>query len=174
MKIFLLGYMGSGKSLVGKALASSLDINFMDLDEQLEKKEGVSISEIFAKKGEVYFRKKERMLLEDIINSEEGNKIISLGGGTPCYGDTMEKIKAAKGSVSFYLKLSIENLTERLFTEKDHRPMISHLQDKDKLEEFIRKHLFERGFYYNQSDYVINCDSKNPDEIVGEIKSKLG
>lgn len=174
MKIFLLGYMGSGKSLVGKTLATSLDFDFIDLDDQLEKKEGVSISEIFAKRGEVYFRKKERMLLEDLINSKDDDKIISLGGGTPCYGDTMDRIKAADESVSFYLKLSIETLTERLFTEKDHRPMISHLQDKDKLEEFIRKHLFERGFYYNQSDFVVNCDSKTPEVIVEEIKSKLG
>ncbi len=174
MKIFLLGYMGSGKSLIGRSLASSLDSDFVDLDELLEKREGISISEIFQNRGEVYFRKKERALLEEIINKKDGNSIISLGGGTPCYGDTMGKIKTADDSVSFYLKLSIENLTKRLFKEKDHRPLISHLKDKVKLEEFIRKHLFERGFYYNQSDYIINCDSKTPEEIVAEIKSKLG
>lgn len=171
MKIFLLGYMGSGKSLIGKSLSESLGYKFIDLDQKIEERENTPISEIFEKKGEVFFRRKERQMLEETLQ-ENDSLVISLGGGTPCYGDNLEHIKATEDAVTFYLKLKVENLTERLFLEKDHRPMISHLEDKDKLEEFIRKHLFERGFYYNQSDYIINCDSRSPEDIIEEIRQK--
>ncbi|PTX42248.1 shikimate kinase [Christiangramia gaetbulicola] len=173
MKIFLLGYMGSGKSYIGKRLSDKLGYDFLDMDNQIEEKEGKSISEIFDKKGEVYFRKLERRTLEELIQREEP-AVISLGGGTPCYGDNMELIKNASDITSFYLKLNITNLTDRLDKEKEHRPMISHLEDREKLEEFIRKHLFERGFYYNQSNHVISCDEKSAKEIIEEISEKLG
>ena len=77
-------------------------------------------------------------------------------------------------SISFYLKLDVQTLTERLESEKAQRPMISHLQEKEKLEEYIRKHLFERGFYYNQSDKVINCTAKSSEAIISEILENLG
>lgn len=173
MKIFLLGYMGSGKSTVGKLLASEFDTEFIDLDHEIEEAEQSTITELFEKKGELYFRKSERKHLERLLQKNK-NEIISLGGGTPCYGNNLELINKDTDSVSIYLKMSVEKLTERLFEEKDHRPMISHLSEKDKLEEFIRKHLFERGFYYNQSDIVINCDDRSPEEIVATIEERLG
>lgn len=173
MKIFLLGYMGSGKSFIGKQLSQSLGYKFIDLDQKIEERENTSISEIFEKKGEVFFRRKEREMLEEILLSDD-SLVISLGGGTPCYGDNLELIKGTENAITFYLKLKVENLTRRLFQEKDHRPMISHLKDKEKLEEFIRKHLFERGFYYNQSDHIINCDSRPAEDIIEEIRQKSG
>lgn len=173
MKIFLLGYMGSGKSFIGKQLSEKLNIDFVDMDHQIEENEGKTISEIFQKRGEVYFRKLERRTLENLVQREEA-AVVSLGGGTPCYGDNMDLIKNASDITTFYLKLNIDNLTERLFSEKDSRPMISHLEDKEKLEEFIRKHLFERGFYYNQSDHVIQCDNRSAEEIIEQICEKLG
>ncbi len=173
MKIFLLGYMGSGKSFIGKQLSEKMNIDFVDMDHQIEENEGKTISEIFQSTGEVYFRKLERRTLENLVQREEA-AVISLGGGTPCYGDNMDLIKNSSDITSFYLKLNIENLTERLYREKESRPMISHLEDKEKLEEFIRKHLFERGFYYNQSDHVINCDDRSAEEIIEQIYEKLG
>ncbi len=172
MKIFLLGYMGSGKSHIGKLLSDKLGYDFLDMDNQIEDKEGKSISEIFDKKGEVYFRRLERRILEELIRRDEP-AVVSLGGGTPCYGDNMELIKNAANITSFYLKLNIGDLTNRLDREKEHRPMISHLEDKEKLEEFIRKHLFERGFYYNQSDFVVTCDDRSAEDIIAEIAGKL-
>ncbi|GGG24431.1 shikimate kinase [Christiangramia forsetii] len=165
--------MGSGKSHIGKRLAEKINQKFMDFDAEIEKMENASISEIFQKKGEIYFRKLERKILKELTDIDE-DAVISLGGGTPCYGDNMELIKASKDATSFYLKLNIETLTERLETEKDHRPMISHLKEKDKLEEFIRKHLFERGFYYNQSDHVIDCNDESAATIISKIQEKLG
>lgn len=173
MKIFLLGYMGSGKSYLGKLLAEKLKYDFIDMDKEIEKNEQSTISEIFQQKGEIYFRKIEKRTLEQLTRRED-SAVISLGGGTPCYGNNMELVKETNHSASFYLKLSIANLADRLEKEKEHRPMISHLKDREKLVEFIGKHLFERSFYYNQSDHIIQCDSKSPEEIIVEIKRKLG
>ncbi|MCP9201196.1 shikimate kinase [Gramella sp. GC03-9] len=172
MRIFLIGYMGSGKSFIGKRLAERIEQKFIDFDEEIEKIENLSISEIFQQKGEIYFRKLERKVLEQVL-SQEQNAVISLGGGTPCYGDNMELIREANDAVSFYLKLSVQQLTERLFSEKDERPVIKHLQNKEELEEFIRKHLFERGFYYNQADHVIDCGGKDSEELITEITNRL-
>ena len=165
--------MGSGKSHIGKLLAERIEQDFIDFDEEIEKMEKSSISEIFQKKGEIYFRKLERKVLENILDRDK-EAVISLGGGTPCYGNNMELIKASEDVTSFYLKFDVQTLTARLQEEKDHRPMISHLDDREKLEEFIRKHLFERGFYYNQSDYIMKCEDKSSEEIITEILEKLG
>lgn len=165
--------MGSGKSYIGKRLAARIDQKFIDFDEEIEKRENSSISKIFEEKGEIFFRKLEKQVLEEMIQLNEG-AVISLGGGTPCYGNNMELIKEAEDVSSFYLKLNIDDLTDRLNKEKSHRPVISHLDSREKLEEFIRKHLFERGFYYNQSDHIIKCDSKTSEEILDEIQKKLG
>ena len=172
MKILLIGYMGSGKSHIGELLAERIGQRFIDFDEEIEKMEKLKISSIFEKKGEIYFRKLERKLLEDMLKLE-GDAVISLGGGTPCYGDNMQLIRQAEEQISFYLKLPVEDLTSRLFTEKDKRPLISHLQKKKDLEEFIRKHLFERGFYYNQADHIINCSEKSESGVIDEILQKL-
>ena len=172
MKIFLLGYMGSGKSHLGKLLAETLNYQFYDLDEKIEMDHKAKISEIFSNRGEIFFRKAERKALEEMIQLDD-NAVVALGGGTPCYGDNMEIIKNAAGVKSFYLKQDIQTLKGRLILEKDHRPMISHLETDAEIEEFIRKHLFERGFYYNQSDYIIDCQAKSASQITDAIQEKL-
>ena len=172
MKIFLIGYMGSGKSTVGKLLSEELNYKFYDLDQEIENEYDMAISEIFARKGEIFFRKAERKMLEKLINLNE-DAVVSLGGGTPCYGDNMELIKNADSVRSVYLKLNIQTLLERLQREKADRPVISHLETEELLEEFIRKHLFERGFYYNQSDKILDCNDKDPSEITRELVETL-
>jgi shikimate kinase len=172
MKIFLTGYMGSGKSVVGEILAKKLNYKYVDLDDQIEVIQGKSINDIFEDKGELYFRKLESQILDDILE-DNSNMIISLGGGTPCYGDNFERICEQKDAKSIYLKASIQTLTDRLFTEKIHRPVISHLETREALEEFIRKHLFERAYYYSQSDISVIVDEKKPETIVDQIIEKL-
>lgn len=172
MKIFLSGYMGSGKSLISQHLSDKLQIPLADFDEQISLIERQSISEIFERKGELYFRKLESRILEDVLN-EPASLIVSLGGGTPCYGINTELIKSFPDAKMVYLKASVEFLAERLFSEKDTRPLINHLTSKDDLEDFIRKHLFERGYYYHQSDIIVNVEDKDPVAIVAEILKKL-
>lgn len=166
MIVILIGYMGSGKSAIGKKISKKINIDIIDLDDYIEKKESMIVSEIFDKKGEVYFRKKEHECLKELLESKQ-DRIISLGGGTPCYGDNMELILKATPNV-FYLKASINTLLKRLIIGKEHRPLIKNINN-DELPEFIGKHLFERNFYYMQSHQIISVDDISRKEVAEKI-----
>jgi len=170
VKIVLVGYMGSGKTTVGKLVSKHLKINFLDLDDYIENAEGQKIAALFKEKGELYFRKKEFFYLNEILSSPS-NIVLSTGGGTPCYGTNMGAILTATPN-NFYLKVSLKELVRRLSTEKEHRPLISGIVDTQ-LPEFIGKHLFERSFYYNQASNMVSCDGKSPKELAKEIISLL-
>ena len=170
MKIVLVGYMGSGKSTIGKTLSKQLNVKFIDLDAYIEEKEGMCISELFKSKGEIFFRKKEFEYLKQILNSTD-NFILSTGGGTPCYGNNMQAIIEASPNV-FYLKLTIEGLLKRLAPGKAYRPLIANIPDEE-LPEFIGKHLFERSFFYSKAHHSIFSDGKSIAAIVNEIEQLL-
>lgn len=167
-KIILLGYMGSGKSTIGKILANALQLQFLDLDNEIEKKLNMSINDIFKSKGEVYFRKIEHQLLHTIVQ-ENDNFVLSLGGGTPCYANNHLVLQQDDIS-SIYLKGSIKTLADRLEKEKEHRPVLNNNTD-DTLETFIAKHLFDRSYFYYQAKHIINIDNKTPDELIKEIQA---
>ncbi|GAB5400359.1 MAG: shikimate kinase [Aureisphaera sp.] len=168
MKIILIGYMGSGKSAIGKLLSKALNYTFVDLDAEIESSEGTTIAGIFEKKGEIYFRKKEAEVLKGLMGTNS-NAVIATGGGTPCYGTVMDDLLRNTQSITVYLKCSVDTLTERLFPEREHRPMISHLNTTELLNDFIRKHLFERSFYYSRAEEKITCDELNEQEVVEKI-----
>ncbi|NAS32688.1 shikimate kinase [Flavobacteriaceae bacterium R38] len=169
--IVLIGYMGSGKTMIGSFLAKDLGKSFIDLDDYIQEKEKMSIPDIFKNKGEVYFRKKEYLYLKELLEQKSDDVILSVGGGTPCYGVNMELIKEATKH-TFYLKATIETLLNRLLKERDKRPVISHLKEED-LSEFIRKHLFERNFYYLQATHKIEVDTRSVEEVALKIKNLL-
>ena len=171
MIITLLGYMGSGKSTIGMQLASILDYEFIDLDNFIEEKEQLTVKEIFKSKGEIYFRRKETLYLNEII-TKFTKVVLSVGGGTPCYSNNMDLINSDK-SKSIYLKLSAKSLSDRLFFEKENRPLISHLQSKDALHEFIAIHLFERQNYYQQASNSISTDNLSVKETLEAIIKRL-
>lgn len=169
MKIVLVGYMGCGKTSIGKQLAALLQIPFIDLDEFISKKIQLSINEVFKNRGEVYFRKLENRFLSEILE-EDQSFVLAVGGGTPCYGINMELIN--KNAISIYLKASILTLVNRLIAEKEERPLIAHLNEED-FPEFIGKHLFERNPFYQQSQFAIVTDDKTLEQIVDQIKKLL-
>jgi len=171
MQIVLLGYMGSGKSTIGIVLAEKLRIKFLDLDQHIEEIEGMSVSKLFSEKGEIYFRKKEAESLRALLFQEE-DFVLSIGGGTPCYANNMNAISEMTQN-GIYLKVSLNELAKRLSVEKTERPLIANIPEEE-LQEFIGKHLFERSFYYNQANHVLNCDDKSIEEIVFEIEGLLG
>ena len=133
-------------------------------------KEDSSITKIFEKKGDIYFRKIESKYLHEIIKKD--NIILSLGGGTPCYHENY-KIFNIDNNISFYLKYSRKNLSKRLFTIKKNRPLISNFNSEEKLLEFVSKHLFERELYYSMAKNTINCDDQSIKEISKQIIETL-
>lgn len=171
MTLILVGYMGSGKSSVGKKLSEILNYDFVDLDGYIESSLNLSIREIFETKGEIFFRKQESHYLMEALNKE--HRIIALGGGTICYGNNLSIISEKDNSKMIYLKASIQNLTERLFHEKSKRPLIAHINSKTDLFEFIGKHLFERAPFYEQSHISIKTDSLSIDQVVESILLEL-
>jgi shikimate kinase len=151
-------------------LAEDLKIDFIDLDDAIANSIGLYIPELFKTKGEVFFRKKETQLLEELLN-DDNDLILATGGGTPCYGNNMGII-LEKATHSLYLKLSIPSLLERITREKENRPLVANIADED-LPEFIGKHLFERSALYEQATNIVYCDSKTIDELRTEIKDLL-
>ena len=132
--------MGSGKTTAGKKLASLLGWSFIDLDKKIEEQSGNTISEIFSKYGENYFRDVESEVLKSL--GSERNTIISTGGGTPCFGDNMEYM--IRTGLTMYLKLTPGQLRSRLSQETNERPLLKDL-NKEELLEFIKKKLFMKS-----------------------------
>ena len=170
MVISLMGYMGSGKSFITNVLKDRRKIKKIDLDFEISEELGLSIPEIFEKRGEIFFRKKEKEILERIFYSEK-ECILSLGGGTPCYYNNIEIIN--KNSISIYLRAKVDTLVKRLLEDKIHcRPLINRIPD-EQLPEFIGQHLFERNHFYNQAKIIIDTDNLAAEEVVDEILSKI-
>lgn len=165
MIISLMGYMGSGKSAAASRLAQDLQIRFIDLDDAIEENQKKSISEIFSESGPIRFRKIEKEVLIQILNS--GNDfVLALGGGTPAYYDNFQLVR--KHSQTVYLRTKISTLAKRLESQKESRPLLSHL-NSDELPEFIAKHLFERKIFYEAADFTVDTDDKTILEISAEI-----
>ncbi|WP_405604565.1 shikimate kinase [Polaribacter sp. Asnod1-A03] len=171
MKIVLLGYMASGKSSIGKKLSKLLSMSFLDLDDYIIEKEGMSISEVFKQKGEIYFRLIENKYLKEILAKDE-SFILSLGGGTPCYANNMDEINRREDVTSIYLQGSNSKLVERLIKKKSKRPLIASL-DNSKIPEFVAKHLFERRAFYEKAKVTIKIDNKSKKEVAEELVKLL-
>jgi shikimate kinase len=165
MKIILLGYMASGKSVIAKDLAIKYGVEHIDLDDYIKEKEQLKISEIFNKYGEIKFRLLENKYLVEIL-ALNIDFILSVGGGTPCYANNMELI--LNKSVSVYLNASIDTLYQRLVKDKEHRPLVKAIKNND-LKEFIAKHLFERNLFYKKANYTISVNDKDVRQISKEI-----
>lgn len=172
MILVLIGYMASGKSTIGRILAKKVGYDFIDLDDFIEERENMAVTDIFKIKGEIYFRKIESQYLKAIV-SGKSDVVLSLGGGTPCYHNNMNVILDTENVKSVYLKASIKTLLYRLKNEKSKRPLISHLKTEEGLTEFIGKHLFERGQFYNQANKVVSTDDKTENKIIEELVSTL-
>ena len=152
MRIFLIGFMGSGKTHWGNRIAEKLQIPFYDLDAVIVQAEGMSIAEIFSIKGEEYFRYMEKQTMEDLVLREE-NFVLSAGGGTPCFFNNIEFMKR-NGRV-LWLNTSLEVLNQRLLKEKKMRPLLRNI-DEAGLRAYIIRKLSERKMYYEQADMMVH------------------
>ena len=166
--VYIIGFMGSGKSTAGKKLASLLNWSYIDLDKRIEDHTGKSIPEIFSQHGEEHFRLVESELLKKIGSGE--NTVVSTGGGSPCYSDNMDYM--LKTGLTVYLKMSPLQLKKRLSDSKGNRPLIKDL-NKDELLDFIREKLASREKWYSQSEIIVEGRNLNITSLYQHIKSSL-
>ena len=164
MLIFLIGFMGSGKSYSARKLSEAMNMNYVDMDKEIERLEGRSIREIFEKGGEDYFRKLEHDYLKDLNTDQD--LIVSTGGGAPCFFDNMKIIKE-KG-LSIYLNIDEDVIFRRLKKGVYKRPLLKDLTD-EALADFISEKIKLRTPYYSQADLVI--DQFNASQLVKTIIS---
>ncbi len=165
MRIFLIGFMGSGKSHVGRQLAASTGMDFVDMDAWIETTHQRSISQIFKQDGEVAFRKIERDALFSTAQHE--NAVIACGGGTPCFFDNMDWMNLH--GITIYLQTPVSILVQRLNPEKVHRPLIKNLNDED-LQTFIRAKLAEREPFYLRASVIYQVKKAHEDVAAALIK----
>lgn len=172
-RIVLIGYMGSGKTTVGRALAKELQLPFYDLDWYIENRMRKKVSQIFAEQGEEGFRRIERNMLHEVAEFE--NVIVSCGGGTPCFFDNMEYMNQQGQTV--YLQASPEVLYGHLLMGKSVRPLLLG-KTREELLVFIKEQLKQREPYYSQARHILNVDlMDNYDKIkisVQNVRQLLG
>jgi shikimate kinase len=161
-KIFLIGFMGSGKTHWGRKLAEKLQLPFFDLDSVVAQTEKKSISDIFVEKGEEYFRYKEKEVMEELVADHE-KFILSCGGGTPCFFNNISFMKE-NGKV-VWLNTSIGILKERLLKERASRPLIRAIGDAE-LKSYIVRKLGERKMYYGQAHVVADEEKITLDSFI--------
>lgn len=169
MKIFLIGFMGSGKTTLGKKLAARLNYPFIDLDQVLEDKVGITINDYFATHGEESFRQLE----SEVLKSGEfpADAVISTGGGLPCFFDHMQWMNNHGQTV--YIKLSPKGLASRLENNKDDRPLLRH-KHGDELIKFIEEKLADREQYYSQARIIAEGLSLTAEQVEGMLKESGG
>jgi shikimate kinase len=168
-KFFLVGYMGSGKSTIGKQLAAKLKYDFIDLDSLIETDYHMSINEIFATKGEAEFRGMEHNTLKKVL--EKNNVVVACGGGTPCYYDNMELMN--RNGITIYIKMSTDTLISRLSQAKNSRPLLEN-KTEDELRTFVASQLERREDTYHQAHYVVKGKDLNIPELAKFIKEQVG
>ena len=151
--IFLTGFMGSGKSSMGKKLSQLLRRDFVDLDKYIEKKTGTSIPVIFSKEGEPAFRAIEQTCLLELLRDCQ-KSVIALGGGTVCFFDNVSHIK--QNGLLIYLQLPPKALAERIKKSSTKRPLLQNLKSEDLLQTIENK-LENRRQYYEQAHITVSA-----------------
>lgn len=165
-RIILIGFMGAGKTTIGRQLALTLGLQFYDLDWYIEMRYHKKVSEIFAEQGEAYFRDLEQRMLHEVAEFED--VVISCGGGTPCFGDNMEYMNRQGETV--YLKLQPETLAMHLKMGRTVRPLIAG-KAGDELLQYIKEKLAEREPYYTQAKHTLDVSlMDNYEKIAITIK----
>jgi len=166
--LYIIGFMGSGKSTAGKKIASHMGWSFIDLDKKIEEHTGKTIPEIFSQDGENYFREIETKLLRNLKSASD--TVISTGGGTPCHRDNMNFM--IETGLTLYLKLTPAELRSRLSDSKGKRPLLKDIENKN-LIDFIEEKLRDREKWYDRSDIIIQGIDLDINLLVSLVKSRL-
>ena len=165
LRIFLIGFMGCGKTYWGQKLAQKLELPFFDLDHQIEEGEERTINEIFEKEGEEHFRRLEKEALH-LITESHGAFIMATGGGTPCFYNNIEYMK--KSGVVIWINCPVTDLHQRLIKEKEDRPLLKNLSD-DQLLAYITKKGADRNIFYRQATVTVNSEGLSLEKLISKI-----
>lgn len=164
MKVFLVGFMGAGKTTFGQQLAQQLDYKFVDTDRLIEEHLQTTIADYFEKEGENAFRAIETQILHNIGTTE--NTVIATGGGLPCYNNNMAWMNGH--GITIYMKQTVEELANRLIIQKNNRPLIKSVQNND-LPAYIKGLLQTREGYYLQCKYEFSGPFISPQTVINTI-----
>jgi shikimate kinase len=165
MKIYLIGFMGSGKTHWGRLLSQKLGIPFFDLDEQVVSHAEKSISEIFAEEGEEHFRMLEKEVMHMITESHD-SFVMACGGGSPCFFNNIDYMNQSGTTV--WINTPSEILFKRLVKEKENRPLIKELTD-EQLKNFIHRKFADRKIYYEQADIAVDEEPVHLESLIEKI-----
>ncbi len=166
MRIYIIGYMASGKSNIGRLIAKKLGYRFLDLDYLFEERYKISVLDFFEKYNEGAFRKIEQSILHETLEMED--VVISTGGGTPCFFDNMQVINQA--GISIYLRWEVSSLVQRLKTVKRKRPLLKDIPPDD-LEKKVTVHLGQRQHYYQQANLIVKGESIDLEYLLQQVFS---
>lgn len=164
MKVFLVGFMGSGKSFWARPVADKLGLPVIELDSEIEKETRLSISQVFDEKGEAWFRDKEANVLKRF---SEGDFLMSCGGGAPCFFDNMKWMNSQ--GVTVWVNTSEEKIVKQLLPEIHKRPLLKGMNEKE-LGLFVKEKMKERIDFYRMADIIISSDRFDPDTLKENIE----
>ncbi len=168
MLVYLIGFMGSGKTTVARKVAAQLNWKFADLDRLIEARTGLSVEDIFCEKGEPFFREIESEVLRSIDKVQ--NMVVACGGGTPCFNDNMDFM--SKTGFTIYLKMSVNALKNRLSKSVTVRPIIKNLAGSD-LSDYIERTVTSREKHYSRAEVIVDGLDADISEIILEVRSHL-
>jgi shikimate kinase len=164
-RIFLIGFMGSGKTTLGSRLARKIGYEFVDMDQLIEETSGMKVPVIFSELGEEVFRKWEHDILIELCKREK--LVVATGGGAPCHGEMMSTMNQNGNTV--YIKLSPEALKDRLTHSKTNRPLIRG-KSRQELLHFITALLETRELFYNRATYIVDGMNLDPEQLAKHLK----
>ncbi len=169
-RIFLIGFMASGKSRIGKILANKLQYTFVDADDYIEGKAQLTIPQIFESKGESYFRELEKECLEELLTAEK--TVVATGGGMACHFNNIEQMN--ENACTVFLEIPSPIIVSRLLQSKNTRPLVAQFEeDKEALLQFVETKLEERLPFYQQAHLTISCKTLTPTKIVAQLMKEL-
>jgi shikimate kinase len=163
-RIILVGFMGAGKTTLGRKLAETLNIPFFDSDQEIEKESQMKIKDLFEQHGELFFREKEKEFIQSLFMKT--NFVLATGGGLPCYNNQMNELNVLGTTV--YLNNSVEIIIQRLLNDNQHRPLIKDLTEKE-LSEYISAKMKDREPTYLRSKLVLQESDQQVDALISQL-----